>query len=169
MATKVKSIGGDRKVVQAAVPASAAFAEGDVCIFDASGKTALPATSIPLTGLTTLALTQAYVHDHLLGIACDQRLAAQDKAGIALFATAGRFLIPIADDSTARDPGTLYGVSGASDGTDYVPTNQSFVLVATNDLAVFRAVKLVAAHASYAECELCATLTQPASGAQAAA
>lgn len=156
---RVKAIGGDLKSVQCPAPASVAISVGDFLLHDDTNDCIQPASAQVTTGLDSLAKAQEAFHDAFMGVSQDQRLAAQDKAGKVLVATAGRFLVPIADDATARDPGTLYGLNGAVSGGVYPIVNQELVVVATANLAVGRAVQQVAAHATEAVIEIESTRT----------
>lgn len=150
---------GPISTIRVPATASTKIELGDAIYLDASTHTIKPATSYPPSGLTSLAAMQEAFHDVFVGISLDQRMAAQTVAGDILAADSGRFTVPCADDATARDIGTLYGMNGVlADGT-YTPVNQQVALVATAALAIGRLVKQAPAHCTEVELEIIGTVT----------
>jgi hypothetical protein len=82
---------------------------GDILYYDSSTDKALPASSYPVSGLTTEALLQEAIHDVFLGVSLSKQLASS-AARKGLVATTGvhRF----ACDSATFEPGDLVGVIG---------------------------------------------------------
>jgi len=165
---RTQAVSGNLNTVRTPVAASVGIVNGDA-IIEVSGV-GTPAANLTTTGLTTLALMQAAVHDAFLGISLDQRLASQDKAGNILTATAGRFSMPCADSASAYNIGQLFGFNGTLANSVYTPKNQEVVAVASEYLAIGRVAKAVAAHATTVELEIVSTmLTGGPQAAEAAA
>lgn len=149
---------GPIKTIRVPFAASIAVDVGDILYRDASAHTVKPAAVIDTATFDTLAKAQEGVHDAFAGISQDKRMASQTAAADGLSAAAGRISMPCADDATAYDIGTLYGVNATLANNVYTPVSQQVAVVATDNLAIGRLVKQAAAHCTSVVLEIVGTV-----------